>query len=61
VGFVAIGSGKAIHDTVRKRTVVTLPGLLICYILLVLKKLANWLNIGPQWLRRFEIGRNSFY
>jgi hypothetical protein len=45
----------------QEETVVTFVGLIVCYILLALGKLANWLNIGPQWLRRFEIDRNTFY
>ena len=39
----------------------TLGGVIVLYILVVLAKGANHFGIGPRWLRRFEIGKNTFY
>ena len=39
----------------------TFIGLIVFYFLAVLGKAAKGLNIGPRWLRRFEIEKNTFY
>ena len=39
----------------------TIGGVIVLYILAALAKTANYLGIGPRWLRRFEIGKNTFY
>ena len=39
----------------------TLGGVIVLYILVALAKAANYFGAGPQWLRRFEIGKNTFY
>jgi hypothetical protein len=36
-------------------------GLVVLYVLVGLAKTANYLNVGPQWLRQFKIERNTFY
>jgi hypothetical protein len=35
--------------------------LVVLYILRALAKTANYFDVGPQWLRQFEIGKSTLY
>jgi hypothetical protein len=39
--------------------IVTFPGLIALLVLLGLAKAARYFNLGPQWLRRFEIEKHT--
>jgi hypothetical protein len=38
-----------------------LIGLVLLYVLAGLAKAANYLDIGPAWLRQFKIQENTLY